>query len=96
MQPDVVVMTAPDFDDCPCLGAASEPFDRQAFVAEFPVEALIRAVLPGFAGVDRRYFDSFVEQPFEDRVTDELRPVVRTQVTRSAVRGNQACQHLDP
>jgi hypothetical protein len=28
-------------------------------------------------------------------VTDELRPVVRTQVTRSAVRGNQACQHLD-
>jgi hypothetical protein len=41
MRTDMVVVTTPGFDDDAGLGAAAEPFQRQAFVAELAVEALI-------------------------------------------------------
>ena len=90
MRTDVVVVPTPGFDHDPRLGAAAEPFEAPALVAELAVEALVVAVLPGFAGVNQRRFDALLAQPLEDGVTDEFWPVVRAQVTRGAALADQA------
>ena len=95
MRPDVVVMPAPDFDHDASLLATAEPFERQAFVTEFAVEALVVAVLPGFARIDQCGVYLRVAEPFEDRVADELRAVVRAEEPRRAVLGDQTREYLD-
>ena len=49
--PDLVVVLAPGFDDDAGLAARAEPFDGQALVAEFAIEAFIGAVLPRLARI---------------------------------------------
>jgi hypothetical protein len=80
MRPDVVVVATPGFDHDARFLAAPEPFKRQTLVAELAVEALISTVLPGLAGVVQCRVDMRFAEPIEDRVADELRAVVATQI----------------
>ena len=95
MWTDMVKVLTPGFDHDAGLLAASEPFERQALIAELAVEALVVAVLPGFARIDVRGVDARVGEPGEDRVADELRAVVRAQETRCAARRDEPGQNLD-
>src|SRR5258708_26741799 len=95
MRTDMVVVPTPGFDDDARFLAAPEPLERQALVAELAVEALVSAVLPGFAGVVQCRVDLGFAEPFKDRVADELRPVVRTKEAWRTVLRDQARQHLD-
>src|SRR3974390_884300 len=63
MRTHFVVMAPPCFDDHLRLGARSKPFEAQALVAEFAVEAFRDAILPGFAGLDQRRADALREDP---------------------------------
>ena len=53
MRPHLVVIPAPILDHDLGFEAITEPLHRQAFVAEFTVEALVRAALPQLAGIDQ-------------------------------------------
>ena len=46
--------------------AAAEPLEARAFVAELAVEALVGAVLPGFARIDVRGVNPGIDEPFEN------------------------------
>ena len=70
-----VVVLPPSLDDDLRLAAGAEPFHAQAFVAKLAVEALVGAVLPGLAGVDQGDLDVRLDDPFKDRLADELRAV---------------------
>ena len=52
VRPDGVVMSAPSLNDDPGFGAIAKPFDAQTFVAEFPIERFVGAILPRLAKVD--------------------------------------------
>ena len=95
MRSNVIEVTTPAFDDDAAFDSVAKPLDRQAFVAELSIEAFIGAVLPWFARIDQRSFDVLVGEPFENRVADKLRTVVRTQMARCAVRREQARKHFD-
>jgi len=47
MRPEVVVINSPFFDDLPCVCKISKPMKIEAFVSEFPVEALDETILDG-------------------------------------------------
>ena len=49
----------------PRLGPAAEPFQAQAFVAEFAVEAFPGAILPGLARIDQRRGDALIGNHFK-------------------------------
>ena len=91
----LVVVFAPRLNDGACLGERSEPFHAQALVAKAAVEALVGAVLPGFAWVDERSLDTFARHPAQERARDELGTIVAAQVVRSATEAHEARQHLD-
>ena len=91
----MVVVPTPGFDHDTRFLAAPEPFEGQALVAELAVEALIGAVLPGFARIVQRRVDMRCAEPFEDRVADELRAVVGTQIPGRAVQRDQPLKNFD-
>lgn len=90
-----IVMPMPGLDDHLCCATTAKPLDREARVAEPSVEALVAAVLLGFAGADQGCFDTGSLHPLENRLADELGSVVRAQVSRCAALANQADKHLD-
>jgi hypothetical protein len=47
-------MTSPLLDDHLRLGSAAEPFEAQALVAEFAIEAFPNPILPRLARLDQR------------------------------------------
>ncbi len=63
MRPLLVVVLSPRLDDDFGFGPASKPFQAQALVSELAVEALIQAVLPGFARVNQGGGNAVREQP---------------------------------
>ena len=91
----MVVVTTPDFDHDAGFLAAPEPFKRQALIAVLAVEALVVAVLPGFARVDVRGVDARLGKPVENGMADELRAVVRTQEPRCTVLRGEPGQNFD-
>lgn len=95
MRADMVVVAAPRLDHDVCFRAAAEPLERQALVPELAVEAFIGSVLPGFAGFNQRGVNARVCQPGKDGVADELRSVVRSNVTRCTALGDQAREDFD-
>ena len=95
MRPNVVVVLPPGLDRCDRLWAASEVLDAQALVAELPVEALVGAVLPRFAGIAERAADALGDDPLQDRVRHELRPVVRAHEGGRAVDAHETGEHVD-
>ena len=95
MWTNVIEVTAPMFDDDAGFDAVAKPLDGQTFVSELAIEAFIGAVLPGFAGIDERGFDVRVGEPLEKCVADEFRTIVRAQVARRPVRGDQTRENFD-
>lgn len=91
----MVVVLPPRLDDGAGLGAAAKPLQVEALIAKFAVETLVEAILPGLARIDKRCLNAFAHQPLQDRTADELRPVVRAQVTRGAVQAHQPRQHIN-
>ena len=90
MRPHLVIMPSPRLDHGLGLSPRAEPLQRQALVAEFAVEALRQAILPGFAGIDQCRFDALPKDPFEQRTGDELRPVIGTKIKRCAALATRA------
>jgi len=76
-----VVVVPPGFNDHGSLLSGSEPLQRQALVAQLAVEAFVGAVLPMLTRVAQGDCYSNLRNPFEDGVTDELRSVVRSQLS---------------
>lgn len=65
MRAHLVEMAPPGLDHDLRFRPRAKPFQGQALVAEFAVEALGRAVLPGLARLDQRRLDALVQHPFE-------------------------------
>ena len=79
MRAHLVEVPPPVFDHDLRLGARPEPFEAQALVAELAVEALRDAILPGLAGIDQCRVDALLDDPGQQRLGDELRPIVAAQ-----------------
>jgi len=92
---DGVVLLSPALDDHFGLSPAPEPVEGEAFVAELAVEALVGAVLPGFAGGDVGGLDALIGEPGQDGPGDELGPVVGADVLRGAVQADETRQDVD-
>ena len=88
-------MPSPSLDNYLGLGAGTEPFEAQAFVAELAVEALRDAILPGLPRLDQSSADPVRLDPGQQRLRDELRSVVAPQKGRCAAFADEPCQHLD-
>lgn len=95
MGANVVVVLAPRLDDDDRFPARSEPLDAETLVAEFAVEALVGAVLPGLARIDQRRLDVLLHDPLQDRLADELGAIVGAQEGRSATLADQTAQNLN-
>ena len=75
MQPDVVVIVAPEGQRSAGVGQAVEDFLVEAFVAQAAVVGLDVTILLRLAGIDVMPLDLVVVCPFQDRFADELRSV---------------------
>ena len=95
MRPDGIVVTPPLLDHNLRFRARSKPFKAQAFISELAVEALVRAILPGLAGIAERYVHAVLCGPRQDGLRYELWAVVRTQVTRRTMKADQLGQDFD-
>src|SRR5262249_41512248 len=95
MRAHLVVLPTPRFDQHLRVDSVLEPLHAEAFVSKFPVEALVRSVLPRLAGIDQGRLDLLVSQPAQDRSRDELRAVVGSEVSRCTAYAHQLRQHLD-
>ncbi len=73
----------------------AEPVDRQALIAELPIEALCGAVLPGLARVDQGRLDFVLGSPLEQRRGYELGIVVAAQVGRRPANTDDSGQHFN-
>lgn len=93
--PHGVVVATPSLDDDGRFSARPEPFERQAFVSELAIEALVGTVLPGLAGVTQGRSDAGLRDPFKDGVADKLRPVVRAREQRCTMHADQSRQNID-
>jgi hypothetical protein len=85
----------PCFDNHLRLGARSKPFEAQALVAEFAVEAFRDAILPRLPGLDQCRADALRDDPGRQCLGYELRSVVAAQERRGAAGAHEAGQHLD-
>src|ERR1017187_2214077 len=95
MRADAVVVTSPCLNDDRGLAPGTEPLQAETLVAEFTIERFICTVLPRLAWVDQGGLDIGLSQPLENGMTDELRAVVGSQISRTAVKAHQAGQDLD-
>ena len=95
MRPHGVIVLPPTLDDDLGFGARAEPFEAEAFIAEFAVEAFADAILPGLARLDQRGADALRGDPRQERLGNELWTVVAAQEDRRAALANQARQHLN-
>src|ERR1700719_273917 len=91
----LVVVAPPSLDDHLRLGTRTKPFEVQALVAELAVEALRDAILPRLARLDQCRADALSDDPGQQRLGHELRPVVTAQEARRATSAHQARQHVD-
>ena len=75
MRTDLVEVPPPLFDQNLRLGARTKPFEAQTLVAELAVEALRDAILPRLAGFDQCHTDALRDDPRQQGLGHELRPV---------------------
>jgi len=95
MRPDFVVMPLPVSDDDAGFEPVPEPFHRQAFIAEFPVEALSHTVLRGLARFDQYRFQVVLKRPFQELRRQKFRFVIAAQVFWCTSDSDQFSQHVD-
>ncbi len=72
-------MLASCLNNHPRMRATVKSVHRQTFVSELAVEALISAVLPGFAGLNQQITQTLCRCPLHQRQADKLRTVVASQ-----------------
>ena len=77
MRPYIVEVAPPGLDHDAGFCVRAEPFDTQAFVTKSAIEVLVGAVLPGLPGIDERRADPRFGSPPQNRLADELWPVVK-------------------
>ena len=87
-----VVVLPPHFDDVPGVSQSIEQMLIEAFIAEPPIETLHESVLGGLAGLDIVPFHTSRLGPFQDRVTGELRAIVRNNHLRLASPTDEALE----
>ena len=95
MRTHFVVVPPPCFDDHLRLGARPKPFEAQTLVAKLAVEAFRDAILPRLAGFDQCRADALRDDPRQQSLGYELRPIIAAQKRRGAACADQARQHLD-
>lgn len=66
MRPKAIVATPPLLNDDLGVEPCPKPLQAQTFVPELAAEALIRAVLPGLAGIAQRHLDAMPSCPFQN------------------------------
>jgi hypothetical protein len=79
MWSDLVVLTPELLDRDLRIDSVSEPLHRKAFIAEFAIERLVGAVLPGFSGIDMGNVDVRLREPLQYGSGHKLRAVVHTE-----------------
>ena len=87
MRPYIVEVAPPGLDHDAGFCVRAEPFDTQAFVTKSAIEALVGAVLPGLPGIDERRANLRFGSPPQNRMADELWPVVRGAAKTGALCG---------
>jgi len=92
---NLVVELPPVFDCNLRIDSILEPLHPEALVSELPVEALVRSVLPGLPGVDRRGLDPGLQEPLQHGARDELRSVVRSKMRGRAPHADELRKRLD-
>ena len=90
-----IVMPPPALDDDLGLPQRVEDLAVEQFVPQSGVEALDVAVLPRTARRDVGGLGTDRADPLLQRLGDELRPVVRTNVPGHAAQDEQIRQHVD-
>ena len=90
-----VVVLPPAFDDDLGFGHAVEQLAVQKLVAELGVEALAVTVLPWASRLDERRFRTDRRDPLPHRPGDELRAVVRTNMSGHAAQDEEVGQDVD-
>src|SRR5271156_1786504 len=95
MRSNLVVLTPELFDRDLRIDPVSEPLHRETFIAELPVERFVGAILPGLPRVYVR--GVYVEggEPLQHGPGYKLRPIVRSQILRTAVNAHQSAEHFD-
>jgi len=92
---DSIVVLSPVFDDDLCLLQAVEDFAIEQFVTELRVEALAIAIFPRTAGHDVGGFGTDRSDPFAERLGNEFRPIVGSNVLGDATQDKQIGQNVD-
>ena len=80
-----VVVPSPLLDQDFGFPQCVEDLRIQELIAELAVEAFAVAVLPGTAGLDEQRVDIQPTEPAPNRMSAELRPIVRSDVIGRAV-----------
>lgn len=92
MQPDIVVIVAPEGQQAAGIGQTVEDLLVEAFVAQASVERLDVAVLLRFTGIDVVPFDIILVGAFQDRLSGELGATVRDDAGGFAIDPDQRIQ----
>ena len=90
-----IVLAPPLLDQHGRLRQRVEDLPVQQLVAELAVEALVVAVLPRAARLDKEHLDAHAPQPPPHELRGELRSVVRPQILGRPVSDEQIGQHLE-
>src|SRR6476661_8844757 len=95
MRPDRVVVASPALDDDLGLAQTVEDLAVEQLIAKAGVEALDVAVLPRTASLDVSGLDADSCDPFLHGLGDELRSVVRADVSGNALQDEEVGQNVD-
>jgi hypothetical protein len=90
-----VEVLPPALDNHLRFGTRAEPFEAEALIAEFAVEAFRDAILPRLARFDQCSADALRDDPGQQRSRYELRTIVAAQEARRTALADQARQHID-
>ena len=95
MRTDSIVVSSPCFDHDLGLLQGVEDLAVQQLVTQLAIEALAVAVLPWAAWLDVGRFRPHGFDPVAERLGDELRPVVGTDVGRHPAKDEQVRESID-
>jgi len=88
-------MATPLLDDDFGFRTISEPLHVQAFISELAVEALVRSILPWFAGFDEGRLHATRLEPFFHARRHELRPIIAPDVRWLTMQAHQPREHFN-
>ena len=94
MWSDGIVVTTPRFNDHLCFEQSVEHFALQQFVAQFAIEALVIAVLPGTARLDIERLNANAAEPTPNRPSRELAAIVRANMIGGSMLDKEIGQGL--